>query len=66
MRGHMRQRKPTYDELYLDAVRIKAEFVAHACDSGNNANVSRGSSVIDELNTAIAHYKNLADVRKGW
>ena len=65
MRDYMKQRKPTADEMYLEALRIRAEYdgplqTKKFYEHGGVGYVTY--PVVAEIDAAVSHYKRLAGV----
>lgn len=56
----MVERKPTADELYLQALRAKHECIVGYLQAGFRFNYTPLQDCEKEFNEAIAHYKKLA------
>lgn len=56
MRDYIKPRKPTADELYLEALRIRIDYVK----AGVQFNLNFNSYTSDETKIALAHYKKKA------
>lgn len=54
------ERKPTADELYLQALRAKHECIVRYLSAGYKFNYTPLQDCEKEFNGAIAHYKKLA------
>lgn len=55
------ERKPTADELYLRALRVKHECIVGYLSAGYKFNYAPLQDCEKEFNAAIAHYKRLAE-----